>query len=186
MTISALAVRRLSQNTLAWPLPGVLRTRKLKHTDSARRRSHDAQLALALCTDYGTMLGRVADELVNTPLSDGEFERLLERLLPTPRPKIKDRRVTNQRGITMAENAKSLITHIYEHNVTQLHLRGTLWGAVQACQFYSDHLSINRNTDDATANENRFKRLTSGANTGSKALMLALSQLTKPRSRQRR
>ena len=70
----------------------------------------------------------------------------------------------------MAENTKNLITGIYHHNDTQTHLEGTLWGAVQAVQYYSDHLSINRNTDDASADENRFKRLTSGANLGSRGL----------------
>jgi hypothetical protein len=72
----------------------------------------------------------------------------------------------------VAENTRGLIASVYFNNETQDDIRGTLWGAVQACQFVADHLSTSRNTE-ASADENRFKRLTSESTLGSKAFLLA-------------
>jgi hypothetical protein len=112
--------------------------------------------------------------MLNTPLADGDLKGFLDSLLPTPEPIVRDNRIANQRGITLATNTKNLITGIYHHNTSQSHIKGTLWGAVQAAQYYSDHLSINRGTDDANPAENRFKRLTSGNNLGSRAFSMCL------------
>jgi phage/plasmid-like protein (TIGR03299 family) len=174
-------IRVVCQNTLAWSLTSAIRTAKVRHTESARDQFIEARRILEIGFTYQAELAEIGDQLANTTLSDAQFHAFLNSLLPTPNPITKDGRTTNQRGITMAENTKNLITGIYHHNDTQTHLEGTLWGAVQAVQYYSDHLSINRNTDDASANENRFKRLTSGATLGNSGLAHAktlISQLT--------
>jgi phage/plasmid-like protein (TIGR03299 family) len=168
IVVAAVTIRAVCQNTLAWSLRDAIRTMKIKHTESAKEQFIEARRTLELGFTYQHELASIGDQMLNTPITDQQLQNFLDSLIPTPKPIRKDGRITNQRGITMAENTKSLISSIYHQNDAQAHLEGTLWGAVQAVQYYSDHLSINRNTDDATADENRFKRLTSGANLGSR------------------
>ena len=185
IVVAVVPIRVVCQNTLAWALKGAQRTMKVKHTESAKDQFIEARRTLEIGFTYQQALREIGDQLANTTISDQEFQTFLDSLLPTPAPITKDGRATNQRGITMAENTKNLITGIYHHNDTQTHLEGTLWGAVQAVQYYSDHLSINRNTDDASADENRFKRLTSGANLGSRGLAQETTLIGRPATQRR-
>ena len=174
IVVAVVTIRVVCQNTLAWSLSNALRSMKIRHTESSREQFMEARRTLELGFTYQNELLAIGDRMINTSFSDDGFRAFLDSLIPTPEPVVKDNKVTNQRGITMAKNTKGAISRIYRDNDTQKNIEGTLWGAVQACQFYSDHLAINRNTDDATADENRFKRLTSGANLGSKAFAQAL------------
>lgn len=180
IVVAVVTIRVVCQNTLAWSLDGALRTMKIRHTESAKEQFMEARRTLELGFTYQAKMLEVGDQMVNTSFSDEEFQKFLDSLVPTPAP-IKDTGkdgrevIRNQRGITMADNTKGTITQIYYNNDTQTNIQGTLWGAVQACQFYSDHLSISRNTDDSSAEENRFKRLTSGMNLGSEAFTKALA-----------
>lgn len=178
IVVAVVTIRVVCQNTLAWSLKRAIRTMKVRHTDSAKEQLMQARKTLELGLAYQAALAEVGDRLANTSFTEGDLARFLDSLLPTPEPVIKDDRVRNQRGITMARNTKRAITDVYRNSETQTHIQGTLWGAVQACQFYSDHLSISRNTDDSSADENRFKRLTSGQNLGSEAFAKALTLIT--------
>jgi hypothetical protein len=150
---------------------------KVKHTESAKDRFMEARRTLEIGFTYQTELAEIGDKMANTSFSDDQFKAFLDSLVPTPQPVKEENKVTNQRGITMAQNTRQAITAIYSTHSTQNNLQGTLWGAVHACQFYSDHLSISRTTDDFSADENRFKRLTSGQNLGSQAFALARTSL---------
>lgn len=173
--VAVVPIRVVCQNTLAWSLSKAIRTTKVKHTESAKDRFMEARRTLEIGFNYQAELAEVGDHMLHTSFSDEEFKGFLDSLVPTPEPVVKDNRVTNQRGITMAVNTKGLITQVYYHNETQDNIRGTVWGAVQACQFYADHMSISRETDDSSKEENRFKRLTSGQNLGSEAFSKALA-----------
>ncbi len=166
IVVAVVPIRVVCQNTLAWALRSAPRSMKVRHTESAKDQFMEARRTLEIGFNYQVELARIGDEMANTSFSDEEFQGFLDSLVPTPEPVTKDNKVTNQRGITMAKNTKGLITSVYYNNETQTNIEGTLWGAVQACQFYSDHMSISRNTDDSSAEENRFKRLTSGVNLG--------------------
>ena len=178
IVVAVVPIRVVCQNTLAWSLKSAVRTMKVKHTDSAKDRFIEARRTLEIGYAYQAELAALGDKLANTSFTDYEFRAFLDSLLPTPEPVIKDGKTTNQRGITMTQNTKRAITEIYFTNDTQTNIQGTLWGAVQACQFYSDHLSISRNTGDSSAPENRFKRLTSGLTLGSQSLAKAYALLT--------
>jgi phage/plasmid-like protein (TIGR03299 family) len=177
IVVAIVTIRVVCQNTLAWSLGNALRTMKIRHTESAKEQFMEARRTLELGFTYQSELLTIGDQMLHTPFSDDHFQTFLDSLVPTPEAVVKDNKVTNQRGITMANNTKREITNIYYHHETQTHLTGTLWGAVQAVQNYSDHLSISRTTDDAKPEENRFKRLTSGANLGSKGFREALACL---------
>lgn len=177
IVVAVVTIRVVCQNTLAWALRAAPRSMKVRHTESAKDQFMEARRTLEIGFNYQAELARIGDEMANTSFSDEEFNAFLDSLVPTPEPVVKDNKVTNQRGITMAKNTKGLITSVYYNNETQTNIEGTLWGAVQACQFYSDHMSISRNTDDSSADENRFKRLTSGVNLGADAFALASKSL---------
>jgi len=168
-----LPLRVSSQTTLAWPLGQTARTVNLKPSGS-REDVTDLERLRTLAVAYRTEFERIATQMLRTPLLEQDFAALLKLVLPTPTHIIRNGRVTNQRGITLAENAKGTITQIYFHNPTISHIRGTLWGAVQAVQYYSDHHTINRNTDDTSAAENHFKRITSATTLGSRFFLHAL------------
>ena len=174
IVIAVVPIRVVCQNTLAWSLRDAVRMAKVRHTDSAKDQFIEARRILEIGFNYQAELAKIGDQMANTSFSDEQFNKFLESLVPTPAPVKKDNKVTNQRGITMAENTKRLITSVYYNSETQTNIQGTLWGAVQASQFYSDHLSISRNTDDSSGEENRFKRLTSGQNIGSQAFASAV------------
>ena len=175
IVVAVVTIRVVCQNTLAWSLRSAIRSMKVKHTESAKDRFMEARRTLELGFTYQAELAEIGNQMANTSFSDAEFQKFLDSLVPTPEPIVKDGKTTNQRGITMAQNTKGTITQIYFNNDTQKNIEGTLWGAVQACQYYSDHMSISRNTDDSSAEENRFKRLTSGQNLGSEAFTKALA-----------
>ena len=178
IVIAVVPIRVVCQNTLAWSLRDAVRTTKVRHTDSAKDQFIEARRTLEIGFAYQAELAKIGDQMANTSLSDDQFQAFIESLVPTPEPITKDNKITNQRGITMAKNAKGLISNVYYDDETQANIQGTLWGAVQACQFYSDHMSISRNTDDSSAEENRFKRLTSGQNVGSAAFARATALFT--------
>jgi phage/plasmid-like protein (TIGR03299 family) len=173
-TVSVLSVHGGTATTLAWPLPTAARTLTLRHTSSASGEALDAKRVLGLAHSYRTELDCLTARMRETLVTEKQLASFLEALLPTPTASIRDGRVRNQRGITIAENTKSLITLTYLHEEALESVRGTLYGVVLACQYYSDHLTINRTTDEATPDENRFKRLTSEANLGCDAFRHAM------------
>jgi len=174
-TITTIVLRKINQTTLTWPLPNTPFTNRTKHCNTSTTRTLAAHEALNRANNYTSELRTAAEQMLERKINDGQFTAFLNQLVPTPRAKITNDRALNQRGITMADNTKGQITQIYHHNPTQTHVHGTLWGALQAVQYYSDHLATNRNTDDASADENRFKRLTSGKTLGSQAFAQALA-----------
>ena len=178
IVVAVITIRVVCQNTLAWALRAAPRSIKVRHTESAKDQFMEARRTLEIGFNYQAEMAEIGDRMVNTSFTNEEFHGFLDSLVPTPEPVTKDNKVTNQRGITMAKNTKGLITSVYYNHETQTNIEGTLWGAVQACQFYSDHLSISRNTDDSTAEENRFKRLTSGQNVGAAAFAKATALFT--------
>lgn len=177
LTVAVISVHTATQTTLAWPLPRTARTLTLRHTDSAKEKALEAQRVLELASSYRVALLQAVQEMSETVLTEQQFTQFIEELVPTPKPVERQGRNSNQRGITMAANTKDLIRLAYVHNEALVSLRGTLFGALLACQLYSDNMTINRNTPDASAAENRFKRLTSGVNLGSSAFMGALRLL---------
>lgn len=180
VTVGLLPLRATGQTVLAWTLPRCKRLIQVKHCGTADKHGQGPTRLIELAHAYRDALVSAADELLHTPFSAAELAGFLDALIPTPTAVVRGGRVVNRRGLTVAEQTKALIEEIYLYHPTQTHIQGTLWGAVQACQFYSDHLSIARNTEDATADENRFKRAASGRNLGSEAFTRALKSVRRP------
>lgn len=177
LALRVVPLRVSSQTVLAWSLPGAQKSMQLRHTDFAKENAFLARKVLEFAKGYADRLNDVAIGMLERQLSEGEFHRFIDAVLPTPARRVRAGRVLNQRGVTMAENAKRAIAHVYLHEQTQQGIKGTLWGAVHACEFYSSYLSINRNTPDTSAAENRFKRLMTGQTLGAAALTHAMKML---------
>jgi phage/plasmid-like protein (TIGR03299 family) len=177
LAVSVVAAHAATRTTLAWPIPNIPRTLTIRHTDSATEQALEARRVLQLASAYRAALLRTVDRRLATSLTVQEFTRFLETVVPIPAPRKKGGRTTNRRGITMAENTQELIRLAYFRNEALAPARGTLFAALLACQHYADHLSISRTTDDASPEENRFKRLTSEDNLGAKAFRHALGLL---------
>jgi phage/plasmid-like protein (TIGR03299 family) len=169
LSAAVVGLRPRSLCTLVWPLRGIRRTLAVRHTDSAADGAPAARRILALALDYQAGLAAMAERMLQVPVNEDRFAAFVRTLIPARRRLRRDGRTVNQRGITMAEKANHLIARIYFEHEALADIRGTLWGAVQAAQFYADHETINRTTADASRGENRFKRLTSEPNLGSKA-----------------
>lgn len=187
--VAIVTVRVVCQNTLSYALNKAIRSIKIKHVKGAAEKVAEARRALDIGFSYQAELAELGDQMLHTAFSEAEFEKFLESLLPTPEPKKgiitvpgetkgAPRRqvegIINQRGITNAINTKGQITTLYFNNDTQKPIVGTLWGAVQAVQFYSDHCAVSRQTE-ASPEENRFRRLTSGDTLGAQAFAKALT-----------
>jgi len=194
IVVAVVVVRVVCQNTLAWALDSAIRTTKIRHTESAKDRLHEARRVLEIGFKYTEELAQIGDKMLHTAYTEQDFQNLLNGLVPTPEPKegfvnkvvgrdngkpVYDRvyGIINQRGITRAENTKGDITAIYNEHPTQKPIVGTMWGAVQAVQFYSDHETTSKNTRNASADENRFKRITDGRTLGADAFKIAHKQL---------
>jgi len=167
LTISIVTVRVVCQNTLSWALEGANRTMKVRHTKNAGIKIEEARKALELGFVYQQEMAVMGDKLINTSFSDKQFDDFLDSLLPLPEPDVEidedGVRTKNQFAITTATKQRDLVREVYETHPTQTPIKGTAWGAVQAVQFYSDHIAMTK-TDDS-----RFIRLTRGNNLGSKA-----------------
>jgi len=174
---SVVTVRVVCQNTLAYALSTALRTQKIKHTESAKEKFALARKTLEIGYTYQDELAVIGEKMINTSFSDAEFEAFLNDLVPTPEKVTIKGKVKNQRGITMAENTKESIVAINKNHPTQVHIKGTLWGAVQAVSYYSDHEQTARETEGSSAAENRFKRVMgySGTTLSQKSFQKALA-----------
>ncbi len=173
VVVAIVPIRVVCQNTLAWAIKGALRSTKVRHTPGAPVKFTEARRALEIGFSYTEALTEIADQMMHTSFSDTEFRSFLDSLVPTPEAKTENGKVLNQRGITQAINVKDTITSIYDVAPNQIHIKGTVWGAVQAVQAYSDHHAIYRNTETASAQENRFKRALTGKSLGADAFAKA-------------
>ena len=181
IVLSVVTVRVVCQNTLAWALDSAIRTTKIRHTPGAPAKVSEARRALEIGFKYTEELAAIGDKMMHTRFSDVEFQKFMNQLVPTPEAKMgyvgkkAEWGVTNKRGITIAENTKGTIKTIYDNHPTQVDIRGTVWGAVQAVQFYSDHEALTKDTANASADENRFKRLVDGKTLGADAFKKAVA-----------
>lgn len=174
VVVAIVTVRVVCANTLAWAMDDAVRQVKIRHTFSAKDRAFEARRSLQIGFKYTEQMLNVGNELVQTSFSDDEFQGFLDTLLPVPEAESK---LKDGRGRTVAMATQNAIKSIYfakdgvaQAAEAQQHIYGTKWGALQAVSAYANHNAIFRSTDVASAQENRFKKLTAGQDLGAKAL----------------
>lgn len=171
VTVAVTPIRVVCQNTLAWSLRDAVRMARIKHTKNAADKFAEARRTLEIGYKYQEEFEVIGNQLVQTSFSDAQFEEFLNDVMPIPEPTFRDtnivgengevvtvKRQSNQPAITAVKKQHNQIVDIYYNHPTQLRVKGTLWGAVQAMSFFADHVLTADSTD-----ENRFKSVIKGS-----------------------
>lgn len=168
ITIAVTPIRVVCQNTLAWGLREATRTIKVRHTKNAEIAIDEARRVLGLTFAYTVELEEIGGKMLAMNMKEATFMKLLDSVVPIPEANFVGAKQTNKPAITMATAKRDEIIKIYEKHPTQQGIKGTLWGGVQAVQFYADHIATMKSSD-----ENRFRSVVAGRNLGSKAFAAA-------------
>jgi phage/plasmid-like protein (TIGR03299 family) len=165
VTAAVTPVRVVCMNTLRAALGRAKASYRIRHTTGAQARLTEAQRVLGLTRGAAERVRQRAEELAATRITDADWRAFLEQLVPEP--------PEPGHGQTRAANVRAEIDGIYRgRRFGQDAVRGTAWGAWQAVVAFNDHAMTSRRTRTSTPAENRFERILSGENIGSRALAL--------------
>lgn len=170
VTVSVAPFRLACLNGMLLPIEGCARTWRARHTARLSARLGDARRTLGIAWRYYDNLRELGDRLIHQPVSGGEFDRFLARLVPLPEPK--PDRTEGGRAVRNVERIRAAIRDAYLTAPDLEHLRGTAWGALQAVGEYHDHQAPVRRTAGRTLDEARFERATAPARLKDRALEL--------------
>jgi phage/plasmid-like protein (TIGR03299 family) len=132
-----------------WGCDNVLRTAKsqaktsyrIRHTPTARERVQQAREALELSFTFTDSLVLMGEELVNTKVTDREFDQFLKDLFPA------DEEDKGKRGHTRAINKQDSIRNLYMTAPNLQNVKGTKWGAWNAVVEWDQHVRRHKNPD---------------------------------------
>jgi phage/plasmid-like protein (TIGR03299 family) len=155
------SVRVVCANTQAAALENHASSFSVRHTRNAKSAVAAARDALGLTFRYVEAFEAEAERLIQTTLTDGEFENLIEAAFGPLDPDASER--TKQAD---AERHAAL-SFLFHDAGTQAGIRGTAWAGYQAVAEYVDHYApVRAKGDPAAARATRL--LTSDAPTKTK------------------
>jgi phage/plasmid-like protein (TIGR03299 family) len=144
--------RVVCSNTLSTALSEQSGTFYARHTSGVTDRSREARDLLAISFRHTEEFADMAEELIQTEISDSAFERFLEDLLPVARDADLEQRAVKNR-LDMRAGIRSIARTREDLEP----VRGTAWAALQSVVEYADWNT--RVVGDGTvAAERRFKR----------------------------
>lgn len=123
---------------------------KTKHTTNALARVAEAKKTLGAYTKYETEWAKQAEAMIQTELTDGDFDRWLGGLMEAVKKENDDDEI--DRDVMYSVRA------LYAHSPTNTNIRGTVWGALNAVTEFSDHALESRGSATMTAEEATFVR----------------------------
>lgn len=133
-------VRVVCANTQAAALADHVSTVAIRHTRNAKAAVQTAREALGLTFAYVTAFEVEAERLINTVMTDDQFDALTRGVFgvsPTAAPK----------RTRQAERVRvDQLSHLFHYAATQDGIRGTAWAGYQAVAEYVDHYSPVRTT----------------------------------------
>lgn len=142
LSVYTTPIRVVCQNTMQWSLKDTRNCWRGKHTPNIKQKTNDARSVLGLSNEYFDALQTLGDTLITKPMSNEDFGRMLDTLVPLP-VLAEDQ---NPRGLTIAENTRADITQAW--NVDNLaNVKHTRWGFVQAVAEYTDWTKKYRSDD---------------------------------------
>lgn len=144
-------VRVVCQNTLVWALQGAKannRIHRVRHTTKAVARLAEAKAILGLRDLRSEELARQGEWLVGQTMSDKQFDKFLEKLMPIPEEQ------GDKPAGTMMRERRSRVRTLYREADNLNNIRGTKWGALNAAVEYSDYARGFH--DDATQTKAQF------------------------------
>jgi len=117
---------------------------KTKHTTNIMNRVALAQKVLGLEVEWSRIFFEVAEELIQTKMSDNDFQRLLDNVFV----------IDGEKDVEATETTRA----IYMLSPAQSNLFGTWWGGFNAVTYYNDWNTVVRGSNRSSADEMRFFR----------------------------
>lgn len=132
LTFALTGMRLACTNAVQAAIAKSQRAWKISHTPNAEARMDLAVKALLLATDYQAGFQVVAQHMMDTPMVDAEFAKIVARLFPVA-VDAEGAAAERRRGI------QESITALYHSSTTLEGVRGTRWGGYNALTEYMDH-----------------------------------------------
>lgn len=142
-------VRVVCANTLSLALGRAQRKWSVRHTTGMSARVDEARRQLDLVRVYMRSLQEEADRMANTKMTDDEWVKLVEELLPIPED-------AGERAVArIIAEREQLYAMMWDPTVKPF--EETQWGAVQAVSDFEQHRPPRRHS--ATWRERRFEKI---------------------------
>jgi len=139
--VSALTpIRVVCKNTLDWALGSAKLVHKVRHTKNMKDKIAEAKAVFDMTQTYMSEFERDATILMYEPMSDGQWEEFLGKLIVIPEKKSADK---DGRSRTIALNKHADITSVWDDlaQTAAAEFSGTRWGALQAVSHYNQRLA---------------------------------------------
>ena len=137
-------VRVVCQNTLNMALGyGTKQSFKVRHTATAQDRVSQAREALGISFAYLDQFEAEANALFQSAITDKQFGEIIESLYPTP-----DRKTAGKAVLTKYDDKLDTMWELWR-GPTQLGIKGTGWGALNALTERVDYYRLGRKGTNA-------------------------------------
>lgn len=144
-TLMVTPVRIVCQNTLNVAFSKAKSTYRVRHSSGASKALHqEARKALDLTFNYLEGFQEEAERLINTTMTQMQFDELLVRNFGAPSGSAPG-------TITRAENKIDEISSLFTHAYTQEGIRNTAWAGFNALTEWSDHFHPTRGSAQETS-----------------------------------
>ncbi|MFI1189219.1 DUF932 domain-containing protein [Streptomyces californicus] len=120
-------------------IKGARHSYSIPHTASASVKLAEVHKALSALFGYQEAFERETERMLNTPLTLGQFEKVVHTLWP-------EQAAPTARMRTNTEARMSTLRALFETSATQQNIRGTAWAGWNAVGEYLDHFAPARNT----------------------------------------
>lgn len=140
-SIAVTPVRAVCTNTVRLALRNAVAKVSLKHTAGVTSKVQQARETLGVVWRYQAEFEQEAKRLLDTPMSDIDFQAFVERLVPEPR---KD---ASQREITTRERKREEILAIWKAP-TQANVANTAWAAYNTVAEWADWAMPTRGSEN--------------------------------------
>lgn len=143
--VAVTPVRVVCQNTVRLALRTATNKISLRHTANATQKVQQARETLGIVFKYQEEFQREVDRLLAVDMSEQDFSKFVETLVPLP-----TRKDATQREIATIERKRGEITELW-NAPTQANVKGTGWAAYNAVVEWSDWVKRIRGEGDKDA-----------------------------------
>ena len=145
-------VRVVCQNTLNLALDKATRKWSTKHIGDIESKMEEARQTLQLADQYMDNLAKVADQMANTKVTEGEVAMILDELYPVSED------ATDRVKRTINQKKEDFMVCMFAPDI--LKFKDTAWGVINAASDFSTHVAPARMT--STYQENKFNGILNG------------------------
>ena len=160
-------VRPVCANTVAAALKGSVSKYTIRHTKNATKRVEEAREALGMTLQYQDEFSVMANRLIETEMSKGEFSNVLKAVMPMPEDKEE-----NKKAIEAWNDKFTDIIKLWDAP-TQDNIRGTAWAAYNSVVEWADWYAPVRPMKGESLDVRRAERIVSGTTNAFKDKFLA-------------